>query len=464
MLSASTPDTTTRLIVTYLAQLVLGVILFLIFNHFSKIYLRKFLRSWARSWLAFSVYMLANATLTIVLSNNQYKVFGLSLSFLSQVGCFLQVTLISIGTYQLVQARVIKKKALVAILFLTVALALVVVLLYSHDPDAPIVRYVLRIGSRTLISGLGFLITGLVVGFHSQIMSGMGQKLLALSFVLFFFSQCFYFYVVVSNALGHTFEVPVFFGLIDMVLIALIGISMVMWLLEDEREKLRKANQELDSFLYSTSHDLRAPIASILGLTYLGKVDLQEEKARQFMQMIENRVKKLDMVIGDILSLSRTKKFDVRIDTIDFNNLLEDTITDVKFNKGATAIKLYYDADPQNIFKSDYNQLKIILSNLVSNAVKYHRLNQDDPYIRVTFKKTHEKIEIVIEDNGQGIPDEGLPKIFDMFYRASAETDGTGLGLYIVKEALAKIKGTISVRSVFGRGSAFTVMLDNKMD
>src|SRR5688572_28888851 len=123
MLSASTPDSTTRLIVTYLAQFVLGAILFLIFNHFSKIYLRKSLRSWARSWLAFAVYMLSNALLTIVISNNQYRVFGLSISFLTQVGCFLQVALISIGTYQLVQPKAIKKKMLIGILFTSVALA-----------------------------------------------------------------------------------------------------------------------------------------------------------------------------------------------------------------------------------------------------------------------------------------------------------------------------------------------------
>jgi signal transduction histidine kinase len=464
MLSASSSDPSIRLLVTYLAQFVLGVILFLIFNHFATIYLRKFLRLWARSWLAFSLYMLSSALLVIVRSNNQYQVFGLSLSFLAQVGCFLQVALVLMGTYQLVRPKAIKKKFQVAILFLAVAFALVVVLLYSHDPNAPVVRYILRIGSRTSVSGVGFLITGLVVGFHPGMTKGMGQKLLALSFILFSIDQFFYFYVMVSNALGHVFEVPVFFGLIDMVLIAMIGISMVMWLLEDEREKLRKANQELDSFLYSTSHDLRAPIASILGLTYLGKVDLQEERARQFMQMIEDRVKKLDMVIGDILNLSRTKKFDVHVREIDFNKLLDDTITDVKFNKGATSIQLYYDANPQYIFRSDYNQLKIVLSNLVSNAVKYHRLDQEDPYIRVTFKKMPEKIEIVVEDNGQGIPAESVPRIFDMFYRASIDTDGTGLGLYIVKEALSKIKGTISVRSELGKGSSFTVLLDNRIE
>jgi signal transduction histidine kinase len=105
-----------------------------------------------------------------------------------------------------------------------------------------------------------------------------------------------------------------------------------------------------------------------------------------------------------------------------------------------------------------------VLSNLVSNAVKYHRLDQEDPYIRVTFRSSSEKIEIVVEDNGQGIPAESLPKIFDMFYRASLDTDGTGLGLYIVKEALSKIKGTISVRSELGKGSSFTVLLDNRLE
>jgi signal transduction histidine kinase len=461
----SSSDVTTRLIVTYLAQLVLGFILFLIFNHFSKIYIRKFLKSWARSWLAFSLYMLSNAFLIVIISNPEYRVYNLSLSFLAQVGCFLQVALVSIGTYQLVNPKVIKRNRHLSILFLTVIAALVIVVLFSHDPQGSGIRYVLRLGSRIMVSGVGFLATGLVIGFHPRVTRSMGQKLLALSFILFFASQCFYFYVLISNALGRALEIPVFFGLIDMVLISLMGISMVMWLLEDEREKLRKANQELDSFLYRTSHDLRAPIASILGLTHLSKVDdFKEEKARHFMELIESRVKKLDLVIGDILSLARTKKFDIHIKTIDFNLLLNDTIADVQFNKGATAITLHYEQNPLNTFRSDYDQQKIILSNLIANAVKYHRLNQESPYIRVLFRKNNEKIEIVVEDNGQGIPAESTGKIFEMFYRASLNTEGTGLGLYIVKEALEKIKGSIAVRSELGKGSAFTITFENRSD
>ena len=136
-------------------------------------------------------------------------------------------------------------------------------------------------------------------------------------------------------------------------------------------------------------------------------------------------------------------------------------MADIRFNKGVSAIQLEYQADPGHVFKSDYNQMKIILINLMSNAVKYHNLNQPNPYIRVSFKRIKSVVEIAIQDNGQGISRDRLPKIFDMFYRASSTTEGTGLGLYIVQEALSKIKGIILVDSDLGKGSTFKVVLDD---
>ena len=449
------------MVVTYLAQSVLGLLLFFVFNHFGKIYIRRFLKSWSRSWFAFSVYMLCLALLVIVNQREQYQVFNLSLSFIAQVGCYTQIVLILIGTYQLVYFKPLKKRMQFGILVFSIFLALTMVLIYSHNNQAAMERYILRIGSRTFISGFGFLFAGAIVWTNPQFTRGMGQRFLALSFLLFSIDQFFYLYVVLCNVLGEPFPIPAIFGLVDLLVISMVGISMVMWLLEDEREKLNKANKELDSFLYSTSHDLRAPIASIMGLTYLGKIELEEEKARQFMDMIEERVKKLDMVIGDILSLSRTKKFDVKIEEINFNTLLEESIIDIKFSKGASAISLRYERDANPVFLSDYHQVKMILNNLIANAVKYHRLDQPEPYIEVSFRKSADRVEIVVEDNGQGIPAESVSKIFDMFYRASVDTEGTGLGLYIVKEALAKIKGVIAVQSEFGKGSRFVVTLEN---
>ena len=93
--------------------------------------------------------------------------------------------------------------------------------------------------------------------------------------------------------------------------------------------------------------------------------------------------------------------------------------------------------------------------------LKYHNLNQPNPFILVTFKRNRHTIEIAVEDNGRGISNDNVPKIFDMFYRASDDTDGTGLGLYIVKEALNKIKGIIFVDSELGKGSKFRIVLEN---
>ena len=100
------------------------------------------------------------------------------------------------------------------------------------------------------------------------------------------------------------------------------------------------------------------------------------------------------------------------------------------------------------------------MSNLIYNGVKYHRSQLADPFISVKFKKEEDNVSILVADNGEGIAKEHQAKIFDMFYRASANSDGTGLGLYMVKEVLDKINGTITVKSTLGKGSVFTVTLD----
>lgn len=443
-----------------LAQCVLGLVIFFIFRHFSKIYIRRFLRSWSRSWMAFAVYMFCSALLLLI-SPVEGSALYVILGFLSQLGCYSQIFLVLMGTYQLINEKPIKRKTHQQVIIACVLLALVTVLAFNQNPDAIAGRYLLRIGTRTFIPACGFLFVGMVVWYHHKFTKGFGQKLLSIAFILYSFDQFIYFAIVIANLFGYRINVPEYFGLIDLLLIALMGIGKVMWLLENERYKLNAANKELDNFLYSTSHDLRSPIASILGITFLGKIELQEPRARDFMGMIEERIKKLDIGIASILSLTRSKKFDLKLEEIDFNQLLDETILDVKFNKGASAISLVYERSTQNHFISDFHQMKIILGNLISNAVKYHNLDQPNPIIKVVFTKKEGHLEIDVEDNGQGISPENLPKIFDMYYRANKSAEGTGLGLYIVQEALNKIKGSISVKSEYGKGSTFTLHLES---
>ncbi|HYF68671.1 MAG TPA: HAMP domain-containing sensor histidine kinase [Ohtaekwangia sp.] len=455
----STPfDSFARLVYIYLAEFILGFILFFIFRHFSLLYRRRFLYTWALSWLAFSVHMSTSVAQGVLPDAPDFIRFLIHVA--AQLSCFLQVIMILRGTHEMVSEKALNRRKFKFVFWVFLLIAFAIVLVYNQPVVGDYQRHLLQLGSTSLTTGLGFLITGIVVWSHRKFTKGFGQRLLAISLVAFSFYQLYYFLVILLNARVIADWSPWFYEVADLLLAAIMGLGMVMWLLEDERQKLEKANKELDRFMYSTSHDLRAPIASILGLTYLGKLEFQEEKARLFMEMIEERIRKLDSVISDILSLSRTKKFEVKIEEVKLAELLEDVVADIRFNKNAPAITLDYQPDPSHVFKSDYSQMKIVLCNLMGNAVKYHNLNQPNPFIKVTFRRHEDYVEIGVEDNGQGIPEESLPSIFEMFYRASVNTEGTGLGLYIVNEALNKVKGSISVDSSYGKGSVFTIFLD----
>ncbi|HLT80923.1 MAG TPA: HAMP domain-containing sensor histidine kinase [Cyclobacteriaceae bacterium] len=446
----------------YVAQATLGLVMFFIFRHFSLVYGRRFLRTWSRSWLAFSIYMISTVILMINLEDENYPPPGwIPLNIVAQVGSFLHIVYILIGSYQLVRSRPVNRRIYQAIIIGVVILGIATVFAFGQSPEGGYERYLLRIGSRSLISGIGFLLAGIVVWRNPKFTRGVGHKLLTVSFVAYSGYQFFYILMIVFDTGSEQAMLPGSRGLINLMMIAIMSMSMVMWLLEDEREKLRQVNKDLDSFLHSTSHDLRAPITSILGLTYLGKVELTEEKGRNYMELIEQRAQKLNMILTDVLRLSKTKKLGIKLQTIRFSDLVNDVVSDIEFLKGTSRIRLDYEKNSDSSFYSDPAQISIILSNLITNAVKYHRLNQDDPYIRIAFKRISDTVIFSVEDNGQGIPAHSVNKVFEMFFRASQETDGTGLGLYIVKEALAKVKGKIEVESEFGKGTIFTVTLEN---
>jgi signal transduction histidine kinase len=448
-----------RTIAIYLAEAAIGLVLFFMFLYFARIYKRKFLTIWAYSWLALIVFMLTTIWITLnnIGSSSGYQRFFISI--LSMAACFAQMALILMGTYSLLKERVFPLKHLLLFLIGILAFSFIVILFKNEVEGAAKVRYLVRIGLKYGLVGVGFVWAGFVFFFNRNFTRGLGQKIFSFSLIGIGLTDLYYSTIAISVYFGFNLGFPFFFGLLEFVFTSFIGIGMVTWLLEDERTKLTKTNREMDSFLYSTSHDLRAPIASILGLANLAKMELRDETALKYFEMVENRVKKMDSVISDILQVARGAKADLKFEQIDFNKLLQEIIADVKFNKGAKAIHLRYTPDPAFVLHSDYIQLKIIFGNLISNAVKYHFVEQTDPFIAVRFVRANDEVTIEVEDNGTGIAKEYQEKIFNMFFRASTQSEGTGLGLYIVAEAVAKLQGKITVRSEVGKGSTFAVRL-----
>lgn len=227
--------------------------------------------------------------------------------------------------------------------------------------------------------------------------------------------------------------------------------------IEDE---LKTRNMELDNFVYKVSHDLRAPLASVLGLINLTKLEEKPETQAFYVDLMEEQVAKLDHFIHDILSHSKNLKLDVVISDIDFSEIISTCFSDLHYLKHASAIKFNVQIDGEN-FRSDKWRIGEIFRNLISNAIKY--ANPENPQMTVDIKVVVKDIgaHITIADNGLGIAEEYQSRIFDMFYRGTDTSDGSGIGLYIVKNAVKKLKGKIDMQSKSRKGTTFSIYLPN---
>jgi signal transduction histidine kinase len=231
----------------------------------------------------------------------------------------------------------------------------------------------------------------------------------------------------------------------------------------ERNDQLKKTNTELDRFVYSTSHDLRAPLTSLMGLINITSNTNDPSEFRKYLMMMKDRVHSLDKFIKDITDYSRNNRLEITHEKVKLVALAEEVWESLKFTPEAGRISFHIDIPEGIEVDSDKNRLKVIVSNLISNAIRYHDERKEQQYIRL-HADVHEKaFYLKIEDNGQGIASEYHTKIFEMFYRANEQSKGSGLGLYIVKEALMKLSGTIHLESAPGIGSTFTIKLPTRL-
>jgi PAS domain S-box-containing protein len=224
--------------------------------------------------------------------------------------------------------------------------------------------------------------------------------------------------------------------------------------------ELVRTNFELDTFVYRASHDMRAPLRSVLGLVNLSRMETDEDQKAEYLKLIEKSVDKLDTFFSDLLSFSRNSRLEILKEPGDFKKSIKNVWNDLQYLENAPSIVLLKDIHMEEEFYSDSSRIEIILQNLFSNAIKYQNLNAD-AYVRISIHATREQAQIVVEDNGRGIEEQYLDKIFDMFFRATLGTHGSGLGLYITKQVIEKLGGDIHVQSEIGKGTGFTVTLPN---
>ncbi len=232
-------------------------------------------------------------------------------------------------------------------------------------------------------------------------------------------------------------------------------------LLKEQNIELKKVNSELDSFVYSASHDLRAPLTSIQGLVGILKISNDQVEKDLCIQYIEESITRLDTFIQNIVDYSRNSRLELKISEVDIDKLISGIFGNFHFMMQDKKITKNLFISKQVPLFSDEMRLTIILNNLISNAIKYIDTEKEKPEITIDVIILKDSVKFIITDNGIRIEKKYIDRIFSMFFRATANNEGAGLGLYIVKEIINSFNGTINLESEFGIGTKFVVEIPN---
>ncbi|MEZ4827179.1 MAG: HAMP domain-containing sensor histidine kinase [Bacteroidia bacterium] len=231
--------------------------------------------------------------------------------------------------------------------------------------------------------------------------------------------------------------------------------------LKKVEEELKERNHQMDLFLYKATHDLKGPLTSVVGILNIAIQDCLQPEVKQYIEMALASTARLDNALLDLIHVTRLSKEQIRPETIDCNTLLSEVLQSINHMPERRNVECRTDVPMLLSVRSDRNSMLSILQNLITNAIKYRKEGDYAHVVSVSIFPDRAGIRITVTDNGEGIRPEIREKIFSMFYRGNKKSKGTGLGLYIVKQSISKLGGTIDLESTYGHGSRFSVWLPN---
>lgn len=222
--------------------------------------------------------------------------------------------------------------------------------------------------------------------------------------------------------------------------------------------KLQQKMNELNTFTYKASHDLRSPLISLLGLVKLATRESKDPSMDNYFRMIGESTQKMEIMLQELTSVALITQGELRRTEINFNKILQDVLESIKFLPGFEMVRISSEIELHKPFYSDKQSVHSILFNLISNSIKYRDV-QKKSRVHISIKEEKDGVQIFITDNGIGIQTEFKERVFEMFYRATELSAGSGLGLYIVSTTLEKLDGKVVLNSEEGSGTDFAIHL-----
>ncbi len=229
------------------------------------------------------------------------------------------------------------------------------------------------------------------------------------------------------------------------------------------KRELNYKSKELETFIYRSSHDLKGPLASIMGITDIAEKDIDDQLGRKYFKMIRSSAERLNHILVSLSDLVRLRNSKITFELIDINELIEDLIIKFKLPSSKNRVDIEASIEPIEGFYSNRTLLTSVLTNVIDNSIQFRKRNERiQSFVKINVRNMESGLSITVEDNGLGIPKNLINKIFDMFEKASVHSTGAGLGLYITKTSIDHLKGAVAVESTEGEGTRMKLYFPNQ--
>jgi signal transduction histidine kinase len=230
--------------------------------------------------------------------------------------------------------------------------------------------------------------------------------------------------------------------------------------LQKANESLLRVNDELDNFIYKTSHDIRGPLASLKGMCNVALMDVKDPLALNYLKKLDITAEKLNTILTRLLIVNQINNSALAQDLIDFDTIVNDVLLLEKKKGLPLRLKIRKNIEAGIEYYSDKEFVRIIFENLIDNAIKFYNDSQRvEPFVEITVTQEENYVRIRVIDNGIGISEVHPDKIFQMFSRASERSETGGIGLYITKTATEKLGGSVNLKTSPEGHTEFYVLL-----
>ena len=228
-----------------------------------------------------------------------------------------------------------------------------------------------------------------------------------------------------------------------------------------KNSELDKTNTELDHFVYRASHEMRGPLTSLLGLLSLAAAEDNSPATAMYLELMEKSAVKLDTFIREISDYSINARTELSKAKVGISEIVTQTTEDLHYLDPENVVQVNLRVVQSCEWISDPIRIKMLIHHLLSNSIKYRDPQKIACRAGIEVNVTPRQILIEVSDNGKGIRAEHRERLFDMFFRATHDAFGSGLGLYIVAEVLQKLGGSVALESEVGQGTTFKLTLPN---